>query len=278
MDMEWMDSSGFSDWMQDWMQSVFGIGNAADFQPANSPAVTAVCVILTLILTIVCYVVLLPHDKREDHEHSGSQAFFNFDRLIIGPVLKFVYLLLAIGGIVFCVAAIVQEIVTAIQFSNSAPLVFALFALVGIVVFEIVLRLVFELLIMLIKLVGDVDAIRGRMTAPKHADNFDGAPFYGQDPAAMPASAPAAAGFQPNPYYAPSEGMQYAPQYQRPQAQATTILPENIDVDVEPAGAQEDSTAVMPEVAQPATWDCVCGNTGISVNDKFCSRCGRPRP
>ncbi|MEE8716230.1 MAG: DUF4282 domain-containing protein [Coriobacteriales bacterium] len=304
--------SDVSSYLGDLIGSVSGLAS-------YSTAVLVACAILTLILTIVCYVLLVPHEKRVEEGRSRSQAFFNFDRLIISPILKFVYLLVSIGLIVFGIASIVQLIVTAVEYATSYPLWLALLALVQVAIGEVVVRLVFELVFLLVKLVEQADAIRralkggGRTDAGVAQVPFGPAPFP-QGPSSAGPSAPS--GFRPDATGpAPAMGMSARPTAQpgpqppaRPGAQwypssadSTTIMPQNINVDVQAIVPDESApadvttrmgqpvrTVVNPGAApeagpvggMPAShgWDCACGMRGNADADLFCPRCGRPRP
>lgn len=231
--------------------------------------VTGACIVLSLVLAIIIYVLLVPHEH--SGEHKGARGFFNFDTLIIAPVFKFLYILAASALIVFGVAIIVTGIVEAIRYDYPDYAMASLVALLAIVVGEFVLRLAWELVFLSIKLVSDASAIKGMLARIASRElqgsaNNAGQPFQSNTAYRGP-SAPD--GFTVNgtmPYDEPAWGnTTEQPTAQQPWA------PQHLG-SVQP-------TAVMTDidVGQVPTWDCPsCGQKGNTGG--FCARCGLPRP
>lgn len=123
------------------------------------------CSILTLVLAVLVCVVGMPRGKK--HGASGGlRAFLNFDRLVVASIFKFCYVLLSIGVLVFSIGGFVHFCVEAISSGYASFLGAGQWALVvvsllvGIVLCEVVLRVSFELAMLMAKLVENVASIK----------------------------------------------------------------------------------------------------------------------
>ena len=125
------------------------------------------CSILTLVLTILVCVVGMP---RSGHSGArGMRAFLNFDRLVVASIFKFFYVLLAVGMLVFTVGGFVYFCVQSVAggygsyYGAGTWALLVLFVIVTLVLAQIVLRVSFELAMLMVKLVENVAAIKGRL-------------------------------------------------------------------------------------------------------------------
>ena len=101
----------------------------------------------SLVLAVLIYALCCRHERSAAR---GVRAFFNFDRLVVEPVAKFVYILFAVALVAFPVAFAVAGLVRV----GSDPVAFAL-AVVAVVAFvlvaELLLRALFELLVLFVR-------------------------------------------------------------------------------------------------------------------------------
>lgn len=172
------------------MLSGFGAAGLAALHPAVFVVLAAVC----LVAAIVLYALLAPHGGRG----GDVRAFAAFDRLVVAPVARFAYILLALSAAVFGIAAAVGACLQWRLGGDAAWLATGLAAwVVALAVAEVVLRVAFELLMLLVRLAGDVAALRGCLCAGGEApaapaDLQPEVPAAPAAPADLCAAAPAA--------------------------------------------------------------------------------------
>ncbi len=228
-----------------------------------------ICAVLTLLLTVIIYVALVPHER--SGVHKGSRAFFGFEKLIIAPIFKFLYILCAVAILVFGIALAILLLVEAIRYSIATFAEAAGLLLLCVIVGELLTRIVWELLFLTLKLVSDVSAIRGQL------DDLGAAPVDARHATRVvePAPAPAAQAA-----YYPDFARHAAPvQGDVARTQPMPVVTEEAEpVAAVPAG---QATTVMPASAPASapgdgTWDCVCGKK--DNEGRFCTLCGRQRP
>lgn len=133
-------------------------------QVGQSLPVLLTCAVLTILLTILVCALGFPRER--PWSQGGVKAFLNFDRLVIASVLKFLYVLLSVGLVVFLIGGLVHFCASAASTGLAAYMdagqwaTLVLVAIVALVVLEIAVRLLFELLMLSVKLVENVIAIR----------------------------------------------------------------------------------------------------------------------
>lgn len=116
------------------------------------PVVVVVCCALCLLVaTVLC---VLFSDGEGRGAANGLGAFVNFDRLVLIPLSKFLYLLLACAGIAFPVAsaavAAVDAAAGSLPWSRVAVASVSLLVAAGL--FQVVLRFLFELLVVVLRM------------------------------------------------------------------------------------------------------------------------------
>ena len=265
---------------------------------ADVPTLLA-CLILTFVLTVLVFVLAVPHERKGSR--GGLRAFLNFDQLLIAPIFKFVYLLLAIGMIVFsiggfvgfCVQVAHNGLVAYMDAGQWALLVIGV--LLTLFICEVLLRIGFEVSLLMVKLFENVAAIKAGLEISRseegpRADSFEAGPAAPQTPQApqVPTPGPADGGWWQEEQAAPAcwappataERTAAWPSYaqarpEEPQAgfgyasERTAVM--------QPSAERTSAMPVAPEDDEAArTWDCPCGARGNTGN--FCGSCGRPCP
>lgn len=268
---------------------VSGIGYAVSMlDPRVCIALGAAC----LVAAIVVYALCASHERGG---RRGFKAFVDFDLLLVAPIAKFSYLLLAFSLAAFGVAAVVWLCVEG-QGRYEAGELAATSAVwvVQVAVAQVVLRVAFELSLLLVKLVENTARMCGRAAcgpcgeagAPRPAEDADApapAPFAGPSSGprgAVPAVAdgrPWGPGAVPTPTSSPD-----GPAAPAAGAPGWDAEPRREGVGDDggarrPAAASADATAPLrPERAPGAQWDCACGAVGNTGT--YCGRCGAHRP
>lgn len=234
------------------------------------PRVQIVLGAACLVAAIAVFALCASHDRGG---RRGFRAFVDFDRLVIAPIAKFFYLLLAFAVAAFGVAAVVLLCVEGADFYEAGELAALAMAWVAqIAVAQILLRVAFELSLLLVKLVENTSRLcalaeGGRRSEAAGESSFSNAGVSGSRPWEPASPSPAAAG-------APGDGGPVC---------------ERVDpVGDGGAGAAEVARPVGPAVpagvtapfaaegTSDARWDCSCGARGNTGT--FCGRCGAHRP
>ena len=126
--------------------------NAGD----GGAVVLAVWAAVTLLAAVVLYVLCPPKAKASGPR--GVRSFFSFDRRCMVSATRFVYLFGSVGGLTFLAASV------AVLFflgNYAEPPVGYLAALVAVVaVFEVLLRIVCELVVAVARMAEDTAALR----------------------------------------------------------------------------------------------------------------------
>lgn len=126
--------------------------NAGD----GGAVVLAVWAAVTLLAAVVLYVLCPP--KAKPSGPRGLRSFFSFDRRCMVSATRFVYLFGSVGGLTFLVASV------AVLFflgNYAEPPVGYMAALVAVVaVFEVLLRIVCELVVAVARMAEDTAALR----------------------------------------------------------------------------------------------------------------------
>lgn len=159
--------------------SVFGLGSFGQMasQVMMDLPTLITCCILTLVLTILVCIVGLPRAERG--ETRGVKAFLNFDRLVIASIFKFFYVLLSLGLIIFTLGGFVHFCVESVSsgyasyYGASNWALTIIMMLVSLALSEIGLRVGFELMMLMVKLVENVAAIKARLERHGVADASD---------------------------------------------------------------------------------------------------------
>ncbi len=241
---------------------------------AFGSAFIMVALIASIILTILGYrrfVSAYPTQRIDLRDKRMWGPFLNFNTLIIDKALKALYLFCAIFAALFVLAVIITVLFVDIRsFFNALIRGAVLF-----VVAELVLRMVFELVMLTITIARNTGEIRRKLVgddAPE-ADGFASAPA----PAPAAPVAPAA-GYAPPAYAA---GM---PQYHTAggeppaaPAPAPAPVPPAPAPEPAPAPAAAPAPAPAPEPApEPAPASATCPQCGapVSAGDVFCGTCG----
>lgn len=253
------------------------------------PAVAVVTAAVSLIVSIVLYALFvlgpLPPDQR------GVRAFANFDRCVAAPFLKFCYLLLAVSCLAFGAVAVVAGAVERASAGAGVAVLGALGDLAVLLVVQVVLRVVFELLMLPLRLADDVHALRcgrcGEAPAPA-ADAGD--PSVPAD--LGPSAAPRESAQAPSPGAVvsdgdPSDGSVGVPVARRvlsPRRDDPPVEACGREISIDDASSWESLGAAgdeggladgTPAGADRVLWDCRCGATGNA--GAYCGTCGAPR-
>lgn len=126
--------------------------NAGD----GGAVVLAVWAAVTLLAAVVLYVLCPPKAKASGPR--GVRSFFSFDRRCMVSATRFVYLFGSVGGLTFLAASVV---VLFFLGNYAEPPVGYLAALVAVVaVFEVLLRIVCELVVAVARMAEDTAALR----------------------------------------------------------------------------------------------------------------------
>ena len=241
-----------------------------------------------IALTIVLYIKFL--GKKADPNAKGTK-FFRFDHFYIEKILHFIYLLNVVAITVVAVLTPFAAASTAGMMYGSTffDVVGAFFGgiVTGLILFAVsqfICRVVFEYLLIFVRMSNDARDIRNVVTgfsapaapatpAPAGPSPFSGIASVIADKASqVKASAANAVSQVSNPAPAPTP-MPVAPS---PASAATAPV---APAPVAPAPAPAAPAPVAPAAPVPAaseTWACACGSTGNT--GKFCGSCGAPRP
>ena len=237
---------------------------------ALGPRVQIVLGAVCLVAAIAVFALCASHDRGG---RRGFRAFVDFDRLVIAPIAKFSYLLLAFVVAVFGVAAVVLLCVEGADFYEAGELAaFAMAWVAQIVVAQILLRVAFELSLLLVKLVENTSRLcalaeEGRQSGSPAGEasspDSGAAGARPWEPVSPPPAAAGAAGGEPACDRADpaGNGGAGAAEVTRPLGPAV------------PAGA---TAPLAADGAPDARWDCSCGARGNTGT--FCGRCGAHRP
>ncbi len=244
-----------------------------------------------IALTIVLYIKFL--GKKADPNAKGTK-FFRFDHFYIEKILHFIYLLNVVAITVVAVLTPFAAASTAGMMYGSTffDVVGAFFGgiVTGLILFAVsqfICRVVFEYLLIFVRMSNDARDIRNVVTgfsapaapatpAPAGPSPFSGIASVIADKASQVKASAANAVSQvsnPAPAAPAPTPMPVAPS---PASAATAPV---APAPVAPAPAPAAPAPVAPAAPVPAaseTWACACGSTGNT--GKFCGSCGAPRP
>lgn len=145
------------------------------------PAVAVVMAAVSLIASVVLYATLVAQPCRSG---GGVRAFLRFERLAVGPILRFAYVLGAAAALVFGVAAGVLAGIEAFADGGAPAAALAgAKALAVLAVAQVALRVALELPMMAVNLCDDVRALREAIS------DRSSAPVQAPEPVHAPAAA-----------------------------------------------------------------------------------------
>lgn len=122
-----------------------------------------VCVLASLVVAIALFCVFVPHE--DESGRKGLRAFLNFDILWISPIVKLLYIFLAVCAAVFGVVLLAVSCINYARYGSDPSEIVSWVAanLFGFVAFQLVIRLSLEVVLLLVKIVENTTALRGTL-------------------------------------------------------------------------------------------------------------------
>ena len=248
------------------MMSTYGYGTygnyATSYASDYSGAAGAVILIFMIAVVVLTVIMYRKYCGKNSNPNTKAAKFFRFDKLLIDKVLKVLYIFNALSIAAVClflpIAALISG-TSAVKFFSTL-----IGAVLAFVVWQVIARLVYEGIMLFVRLVIDVRDIRNTVcvdkpTAPEVIAKDD-------DPIApAPAPAPAAPVAAPAVAAAPAEA-----------ADATAPIEPAAEAAPTPAAPATAETAAPESAADSNTWTCKkCGT--VCTEGVFCANCGESR-
>ena len=120
-----------------------------------SLVVLIIAMLAALVLSIVIFVKKVPH--HEVRRRQGLGSFLNFDYLIVSPIVKFLYILSSLN----IVALYIFFVVASAQAGVGAFFLALLLGAIVFALFEILNRVSFEFVMVILKMREDMSGVHG---------------------------------------------------------------------------------------------------------------------
>ena len=246
---------------------------------AVTGAVFVILLLIAIIVTIVLTVVLYrryaqePGEKSFDFSNKATWGpFLKFDTLIVDKLLRVLYIFCAVGFALFELAIVLSSIAGGF----GSFLMTLIFCALVTIVFELFIRVQFELAILLVKINRNTTDIKH--TVCGDAPVYPTLPTYGAAPAqpnppVQPVTPVApATNVAPTAPSAPSSSAAPA----TPTAPEAPAAPANPVAPVAPVVPEAPSTPAAPEAGQPQAGTVICPQCGAAndASSHFCLNCG----
>lgn len=215
--------------------------------------VLAVCALVTLAVAIVLYLLCSPRSVGNNANGArGFRAFLSFDKLCLRSMVRFFYLLGAVGGVVLFIGMVVLMLTGRVALYGylSVPATCAI-VFACIVAYEIVLRAACELVFALCRMADDVACLRAGTQEAGEGDCASEQP--GSTPCkAVAVDSDAVPVGQPVPTVLPTQPM---PVSDTPKVAADPIVEQVAPMDEEPSVEASAAYGEIPTVFDASTYD-----------------------
>ena len=170
--------------------------NLKSLLSGSGTGVTVLFVVATIVVLICTVMIYVQYCKTNDTTPNGQgwdwRGYLNFDKLSIAGVLKFCYIFCALET---CVIGVCVWVAATVSSGVEGFFVGLLCALIIVALYELMIRVIFELMILQVKIAENTSALRAGMETRGAAAGRT-APLSGTS-SATPQGVPAAREAQP---------------------------------------------------------------------------------